>query len=626
MRFTDHLYVHNLGKLKKIRTHGKRLAITSLILLVASSCLSLQREDEVASNISPNVEPTNTLTPSLTPTPTETPTPSLTPTATPTSTPTPTPTPTTEPILFTGDPIGATRREAEPSGRTRCGEVDTLDFPMDPPDAARFARGGRDFGVFRSRYDKYHAGEDWWKSGGVLGEPVYSIGNGRITYAQPNGWGRDKGVIIIEHIFNDGRKVLSFYGHLDEESFEVFYGECVARGQLLAKVGNPRTPPHLHFEMRTHAPDQTLGGYWDIDPTTAGWIWPSMRIWEERVRAQKGVRWVRPFENTGIEPIGRLPSGRFAILEDSTFISVDLETGRGVEFLTFLEEPTNAAISDGKLFVTQEDDVGLIYNFKENNLLDINPIGQFPTQPARNQLIPRPGGGVVIAAQDGLTGIDANGNRLWRVELNSQLLDTVTLNETIYISTIGDNEAIWQIPWRGAPESVIDFTGKLQASGQRVWVYGETGLHYLNLNDQTPNLQTVATYDEINLGRSSLTALGNGNVLLAHVDGNDQRLIVYDTENRRTWERSLRDLGRSNFTLANLMGSPYLVSESAASASSDLSLYELDIETDQLTKILEAGTRFAYPIDSWLYPLDTDSFLVNTGGGPMTLFDPKSAE
>jgi murein DD-endopeptidase MepM/ murein hydrolase activator NlpD len=97
--------------------------------------------------------------------------------------------------------------------------VDVLDFPLDPPNGAD-ASGGSDFGVFRSRYGKFHSGEDWWGVRGrqSFGEPVYAIGHGLVTYAEPEGWNRDKGVIIVRHIFDDGREVLSFYGHLDPPS------------------------------------------------------------------------------------------------------------------------------------------------------------------------------------------------------------------------------------------------------------------------------------------------------------------------------------------------------------------------------------------------------------------------
>ena len=71
----------------------------------------------------------------------------------------------------------------------------------------------------------------------------YAIGHGRVVWAHPNGWGTDKGVIIIRHTFADGSAVLSFYGHMDPESVTLRAGECVVRGQHIANIGQPRTPP-----------------------------------------------------------------------------------------------------------------------------------------------------------------------------------------------------------------------------------------------------------------------------------------------------------------------------------------------------------------------------------------------
>ena len=154
------------------------------------------------------------------PTPTATPLPTNTATATPSPTPTFTPTATAVPITITGDPRTVILAEPQPQDNALCGIVDTLDFPLDPPEALTVSYGGQGFGRFRSRYDQYHAGEDWQLLRGRanLGVPVYAIGHGRVTYAHPNGWGRDKGVIIIRHTFADGSTVLSFYGHMEPDS------------------------------------------------------------------------------------------------------------------------------------------------------------------------------------------------------------------------------------------------------------------------------------------------------------------------------------------------------------------------------------------------------------------------
>ncbi|MFK7802729.1 MAG: M23 family metallopeptidase [Anaerolineae bacterium] len=604
--------------------------ITTALIVVALAIVGCNSNQPDVSDGRPEIAVNPTSTATYTPTATLTPSPTHTATATSTATPThtpsptPTPTPTTEPVTISGDPVAFTQRGAEPSVRTRCGEVDTLDFPMDPPNGDGFGRSGQDFGVFRSRYDKYHAGEDWWQSGGALGEPVYSIGNGRVTYAQPLGWGRDKGVIIIEHVFDDGSKILSFYGHLDEESFQVLAGECVIRGELIAKVGKPKTPPHLHFEMRTHAPDQTLGGYWGIDPRTAGWVWPSMRIWEERVKASPGIRWVRPFEATGIVPIGELPSGRFGLLENKKFLAIDLETNVQRQFLSAIEEPTNAVVSDGRFFVTQKNSTGLIFVFNDNNTLNANVVAEFPTQPNNTKLIARPGGGILSSAGESMVAIDNNGEQLWQARIDGRLFKWVDVDGTIFFTTEGQERALWQLPSGGQPQKMADLGGLLTVSGGNLWIYDSNGLYRMELNSIAPVIEGIKLLPAGDLNRSDAMAMPDGGLMIAHVDRDDSRLFVFSPGGQTVWERSYRELPRGGQNLTMLNGIPYLVSKGGIRSAGEITIFEVDIRNDHLNRIFLGGTRFAYVVDTWVMPVN-NSLLINIGGGTMSMFDPTLA-
>ena len=87
--------------------------------------------------------------------------------------------------------------------------------------------------------------------------PVHAVAHGRVIYANPFGWGQvDRGVIIVRHTFPDGETKLSFYGHVQPETVTLRPGDCVVRGQEIAKVDKPRGRPHLHFEVRDHLPDR----------------------------------------------------------------------------------------------------------------------------------------------------------------------------------------------------------------------------------------------------------------------------------------------------------------------------------------------------------------------------------
>ena len=132
------------------------------------------------------------------------------------------------------------------------GLVDGFDYPVGPPNGAGFykARGMR-------LVPPVHYGEDWnGRAGGDsdMGEPVYSIADGLVTWAYDvrGGWGN---VIIVRHAYRDPasgqvKYCDALYGHLRD--IFVRAGQLVKRGQKIGTIGNNRGmyPAHLHFEIR----------------------------------------------------------------------------------------------------------------------------------------------------------------------------------------------------------------------------------------------------------------------------------------------------------------------------------------------------------------------------------------
>ncbi len=107
----------------------------------------------------------------------------------------------------------------------------------------------------------YHTGSDLnlpGSSGADKGKPIYSIGDGLVTYAGKAGsWGY---IVVIEHpealvSLPDGnfsrQMVYSRYGHVEAE-IPVRTGETVTRGQLIGHIGlSPGSSAgwHLHFDI-----------------------------------------------------------------------------------------------------------------------------------------------------------------------------------------------------------------------------------------------------------------------------------------------------------------------------------------------------------------------------------------
>ena len=129
--------------------------------------------------------------------------------------------------------------------------ADGFDFPVGKPNGD---------GYYRSRGLRLktprHMGEDWNGVGGGnsdLNDPVYTIGNGLVTYAADarGRWGK---VVIVRHAWREPKsgKVYccqSLYAHLNR--IDVQLGQLVKRGDQVGTIGTNRGmfPAHLHAEL-----------------------------------------------------------------------------------------------------------------------------------------------------------------------------------------------------------------------------------------------------------------------------------------------------------------------------------------------------------------------------------------
>ena len=149
-------------------------------------------------------------------------------------------------LAFIGPAAWAQERSA------RVNLTDGFDYPVGKPDGNGYykARGMR-------LSPPVHFGEDWNGAGGGdtdMGAPVYSIGDGVVTWAYDvhQGWGN---VVIIRYAYRDPatgqvRFCDALYGHLRDMNVRV--SQIVKRGQQIGTIGNNRGmyAAHLHFEIR----------------------------------------------------------------------------------------------------------------------------------------------------------------------------------------------------------------------------------------------------------------------------------------------------------------------------------------------------------------------------------------
>ncbi len=235
----------------------------------------------------------------------------------------------------------------------QCGFVTQIAFPVD----RTVFQLVQDFGVPSPRHQgRYHTGEDYYGGRGVsFGLPVYAIAAGRVTYSAPDGWGRDGGVIIIEHTFPDGSIYYSQYGHVRQTETVLFPERytCVMPGQRIATIGDARPAPHLHFEIRSTGPDVPGPGYTWEDPTTVGYLQPSQFIlnWQTWLTPVHRWHWLTPNGTRPASPPFLLPDNSLIVLEGSRVRRLTSD-GR-VLWRTNLERPPLALTGlDGRALLT----------------------------------------------------------------------------------------------------------------------------------------------------------------------------------------------------------------------------------------------------------------------------------
>lgn len=562
--------------------------------LLSAACGAPQPEPPVASTPAPIVPPG----------------PTLLPTATATPLPTPTPTPTAAPVIISDDLRARRSAEPVPQRGAPCGVVDFFDFPLGAPDgegaAARWL-----FGRYSDRYQGIHAGEDWVYDGGSsLGKPVYAIGHGQVLYAQPLGWGVDKGVIIIRHVFADGSFINSFYGHLDPPSVTLKPGDCVTRGEHIADIGQPRGRPHLHFEIRRHLPDTPGPGYWSVDPQLAGWLIPTDTIWDNRIQTSPGVKWTRVFTSSNGAPIGVLANNLFAAFDDDEIFAADPGTGQPAWTRVITGHFHSAALDTSRQ---------LIYVSTLSGTLQAVTAGGEPgwsvELPAAG-LLPMPGSGVVANVNGRLVGLAADAQWMWETDRVGEIADWLIDGDRLIISTKGDAAATYALERSGALTRLAAAGGRLALARGQLFVYNPTGIHHIDETTRAAGL--LLPLDAAYFPDGDLIAAYDGALLVTHRSASDQRLIALNADGSLRWDRSIAALGRSVPRLIAIGRRVYAVTQQG-----DVLL--IDQATGDLWRIFDGGGGTTLPGTVWARELPRGYLAFDFRAGRLVVLDPLAA-
>ncbi len=411
----------------------------------------------------------------------------------------------------------------------QCETVDTISYPVDTTvfDLVQ------DYGVASPRHQgRFHTGEDWHiVSGTTIGQPVRAAANGRVTYSSPRGWGRDGGVIIIEHTLPGGEVFYTQYGHIAETDTAIFPQRlsCVEAGDIIATIGDARPAPHLHFEVRVSQPDIPGPGYTRALPEAEGWRRPAKVLASVQTRLHRAYLWHVDLREYG-------PQNTPLLLTDNSLMIIDGELLRRIT-------------QDGRVLwrvALQRPAVGLV-GFQANPLLifrdgSINPVDFEGAQSegwridfSPVQRLPDMGRSLMFYTQDrALVTLSEDYRSIrWRLE-NVPTIESVYIGGTL-IALLLEDQRLWLVSHDGelVNESSLENGADMATLPDgTLLIYTQGGLWQVN---------SAGTWAEAipdapsGGGASAVAATDDGRIYL--MDGSN--VYAYTSERSMAWQASL---------------------------------------------------------------------------------------
>lgn len=207
----------------------------------------------------------------------------------------------------------------------QCPPVSTVIFPL-AGDAPRLTQA---FAAQNARFHgRFHTGEDWIadQDALTLGLPVLAAAGGRVTFSSPGAWGRDGGVVILEHTLPDGTLAYTMYGHLTEDYGHTFPAAftCVDAGQVIGGVADVRPAPHLHWEVRASGSNVPGAGYSWRHPAAEGLQAPSRWLTETATALHPAFAWRAALDDVRGDPVV-LPGGDLIAVDGGRVIGLSFD-------------------------------------------------------------------------------------------------------------------------------------------------------------------------------------------------------------------------------------------------------------------------------------------------------------
>ncbi|MGH6959722.1 MAG: PQQ-binding-like beta-propeller repeat protein, partial [Dongiaceae bacterium] len=311
----------------------------------------------------------------------------------------------------------------------------------------------------------------------------------------------------------------------------------------MGAIGKPRGRPHLHFEIRTHTPDDPGPGYWPVDPLLAGWKNPSDTIWNYRLRISPGIQWTRPFTATGSSGIGLLGDGTLVAVDDRRLMGIDPLDGSLRWSRPLATTVYRSAIDATGSMIYLSNHIGSVQAFDVPGVPAANaaegsgaPAWQIDVGASNKAAVmPLPGGGVAIQVGQQLLGVSTSGERMWQIAyVAPPFAWTLAGEQLIYTSSTADPilhavDRSGRVIWAG------HIGGRPAAAGDHVFVYGSNGIYRLDLAARMAELAYPLDAGVLEMG--DIAATPDDGVIVSHRGQTDSRLILINADGTLRWDR-----------------------------------------------------------------------------------------
>jgi outer membrane protein assembly factor BamB len=238
-------------------------------------------------------------------------------------------------------------------------------------------------------------------------------------------------------------------------------------------------------------------------------------------------------------------------------------------------------------------------------------------------LMPHPGGGVVVSFLRDMFGVSPTGKLLWKHDDAAQVFDWALTEDALIVSAAGRSSSLWTIDASGPTAWAMHSSGRPVVVGDQTWVYAADGVYRLDSASFSVELLYALPFGSPWLG--DMIALPDGNVLLTHIDRFDARLIALNGDGTLRWERSFSSLTRGQQRLLMLDGGVVLMSQDGTGSVTQVSLFAIDLNSAELTRIFTAFRRSPGTSDAWAHALSDDRLLISTGDSGMAVLDTQLA-